>query len=113
MPAGAATVGRDAGCEVTVEGPGVSGKHCRLRWDGRTWTVEDLGSRNGTAVNGVPVIPAEPVPLGPGDVLTLAGKHHFTPAYGRPAAPKGPRLLAAALAAAGAAGGGAAWWFLS
>ena len=114
VPAGAATVGRDAGCGVTVEGPGVSGKHCRLRWDGRAWTVEDLGSRNGTAVNGVPVLPAEPVPLAPGDALTLAGKHHFTLAYGRPGAPKGPRLLAAAvfaLTAAAAAGG--AWWLSS
>ena len=112
VPEGASTVGRDAACRVTVEGPGVSGKHCRLRWDGRTWTVEDLGSRNGTAVNGVPVIPAEPVPVGPGDVLTLAGKHHFTLAYGRPGAPKGPRLLAAGLAALTAAAGGAAWWLL-
>ena len=112
VPDSPATVGRDAACGVTVEGPGVSGRHCRLRWDGRAWLAEDLGSRNGTAVNGTPVGPASPAVLGPGDVLTLAGKHHFTLAYGRPGTPKGPRALAAAAALfTGAAG--AAWWFLS
>ena len=120
VPAASAVVGRGrdgaggngGGCDVPVDEPGVSGKHCRLTWDGGAWAVEDLRSRNGTAVNDVPVLPAEPVPVGPGDVLTLAGKYPFTLAYGRPGAPKGPRLLAAVFALLAAAAGGAWWvWF--
>ena len=109
IPAAEATVGRDAACDVPLDAAGVSGKHCRLRWDGRAWLVEDLASRNGTLLNDAPVVPADPVPVAPGDVLTLAGRHHLTLRYGRPGPPKGPRVLAALAAAALAAAGGA-WW---
>jgi len=44
----------------------ISGHHTRLRWDGSTWWVEDLGSRNGTYLNGHQCAPhqAEPVTSG-------------------------------------------------
>jgi ABC-type multidrug transport system ATPase subunit/pSer/pThr/pTyr-binding forkhead associated (FHA) protein len=45
-------VGAAATCDIKPESSYVSGKHCRLEYDGATWTVEDLGSRNGTFVNG-------------------------------------------------------------
>ena len=38
-------------------------QHARLRLDNDTWLIEDLGSRNGTLVNGVP-IQAGPIQLG-------------------------------------------------
>jgi pSer/pThr/pTyr-binding forkhead associated (FHA) protein len=46
------TVGRDAGCLVQVEDARVSKRHAVIRKAGEAWVVEDLGSRNGTRVNG-------------------------------------------------------------
>jgi hypothetical protein len=45
-------VGRDLTCELLLDDPSVSRRHARLSWKrGRFW-VEDLGSANGTTVNG-------------------------------------------------------------
>ena len=45
-------VGRDPACEVGVIDPEVSRKHARLAWQGEDFMLEDLGSTNGTFVNG-------------------------------------------------------------
>lgn len=45
-------VGREGTCDVTVADQGVSRRHAELRSDGRTLLVRDLGSRNGTWLNG-------------------------------------------------------------
>ncbi len=44
----------------------VSGHHARLEWDGAQWWVEDLGSSNGTLVNGlaIPGRARQPLPVG-------------------------------------------------
>ena len=107
---GRVTLGRDAACGVPLALPGVSGKHCALRWDGREWHAEDLGSRNGTAVNRRPLARGDEAALRPGDVLTLAGKYPFTLRFGRRVRPPGPRLVAAALALLAAAAAGGWWW---
>lgn len=45
-------LGRSAGCHVTIEDPLVSRQHARISvWSDRA-TIEDLGSRNGSMVNG-------------------------------------------------------------
>jgi len=44
-------IGRE-GQEVTVDDPGVSRRHALLRVAGEVVTIEDLGSLNGTFVNG-------------------------------------------------------------
>src|SRR5262249_8677591 len=64
-------VGRHPGCDRLLPHPRVSRRHCAF-WlrDGRAW-VEDLGSRNGTRLNGEPLTKASP--LGEGDRLDLAG----------------------------------------
>jgi len=51
-PAGV-TIGRDGGCDVTLDNPGVSRRHAQIYRDpfGR-WVVEDLNSRNGVWVGG-------------------------------------------------------------
>ncbi|RMG50972.1 MAG: FHA domain-containing protein, partial [Gammaproteobacteria bacterium] len=49
---GEVTVGRVAGNTIVVEDATVSGKHAKLTCAAGTWTVEDLGSTNGTFVNG-------------------------------------------------------------
>jgi hypothetical protein len=45
-------VGRHAACDLRVESPLVSTEHASLRWTGDGWTLKDLGSRNGTFVDG-------------------------------------------------------------
>ncbi|MBI3269565.1 MAG: AAA family ATPase [Planctomycetes bacterium] len=44
--------GRSMGCGLRLPDHGVSREHTRFRRDGETWFVEDLGSRNGTRLNG-------------------------------------------------------------
>ena len=65
------TIGRNADCQVIVNYPNVSAHHARLTWDGQTFVVEDVGSTNGTFVNGYRL--TGPVQFRPGDVLSLAG----------------------------------------
>jgi len=61
-------VGRDADCEVTLEGALTSRRHARLRRTGSSWFVEDLESRNGITLNGEAIRQA---PLTSGDVLRI------------------------------------------
>jgi len=64
-------VGRHHGCDRRIHSPLVSRRHCRFSLrDDRVW-VEDLGSLNGTFLNGKPV--RGPRPLAEGDRLDLAG----------------------------------------
>jgi hypothetical protein len=46
------TLGAEAGNDLVLNDPLVSGRHARLRWDGVGWWLEDVGSTNGTLVNG-------------------------------------------------------------
>lgn len=45
-------VGRDEACDITLKGPLVSRKHCQFVGGGDKYAVQDLGSANGTYVNG-------------------------------------------------------------
>jgi pSer/pThr/pTyr-binding forkhead associated (FHA) protein len=46
-------IGSRAPCDIVVDSPGVSGRHCRLTSTSDGYIIEDLGSTNGTHVNGV------------------------------------------------------------
>jgi len=45
-------VGRSTDCDLVLREPSVSGRHARMSWRGDTILVEDLGSANGTYVDG-------------------------------------------------------------
>lgn len=64
-------IGSTADCDIVVDHPGVSKKHCRLRREGTTFTLEDLASTNGTFVNDVRVV--RPVDVKPTDLVRLGG----------------------------------------
>ena len=70
------TVGRatsSADWEICLKDPSISRPHARLeRLDGN-WVLYDLGSANGTAVNGTPVVNEAGRVLHDGDVITLGG----------------------------------------
>ncbi|WP_341501935.1 FHA domain-containing protein [Gallaecimonas sp. GXIMD4217] len=46
------TLGRDPHCQICIEDGSVSRQHARFLGAGRGWTLEDLGSKNATTVNG-------------------------------------------------------------
>jgi hypothetical protein len=52
---GETIVGRDPDCGVVVEDDRVSRRHAAFSYGSLGWTVTDLGSKNGTLVNGVRV----------------------------------------------------------
>jgi pilus assembly protein CpaF len=64
------TIGREAGNEIVIEDAQVSRRHAQLTRQGNTYLVEDIGSTNGTYVNGKRV--TAPVLLSNGDMLGLA-----------------------------------------
>ena len=49
-------IGRSPSCTISLEDAKVSRKHVRLQIDDGSAKAQDLGSRNGTLVNGVPVM---------------------------------------------------------
>lgn len=55
-------VGRDEAANVRLDDPGVSRRHARILVGGSGALIEDLGSKNGTFIDGRPVA-ASPVPL--------------------------------------------------
>ncbi|MFM8355726.1 MAG: FHA domain-containing protein, partial [Gammaproteobacteria bacterium] len=46
------TIGRETSCELQLDDPMVSRQHARVHALGGGWRIEDLGSRNGTRVDG-------------------------------------------------------------
>lgn len=74
-------IGRRESCDICLRFPNVSGRHCELSFSEGVWSIRDLGSTNGTKVNGQQV----PVKaLRPGDEITIA-KRRFTIQYSLPA----------------------------
>ena len=57
-------LGRDAEVEIPIDHDAVSRRHARIRRRGDQLTVEDLGSRNGTLVNGQPITAARRLTAG-------------------------------------------------
>jgi CheY-like chemotaxis protein len=80
-------IGREIGCDVRILDPMVSRRHCRIDWHEGSPIVQDLGSSNGTAVNGEEI--SEPHVLHEGDLLQLGGcvfavRLHDGPPLGTP-----------------------------
>ncbi len=69
------TLGRAGGCQVTIDDTYVSQLHARLFLREGQYYVEDLGSTNGTYLNGVPL--SGPQPLHDGDRIRI-GDSEFT-----------------------------------
>ncbi len=63
-------IGRDPSCDRQIDNIKVSRKHCRLFLEGNSWFVEDLGSSNGTFLNGAKVLKSKIISS---DILTVGG----------------------------------------
>lgn len=66
---GGAIIGRSRKCEIVLEDPNVSRRHAELRPRGGSWILTDLGSTNGSRVNGRPI--TGPTVVTPGDEIEL------------------------------------------
>jgi len=54
-------IGRREDCAIVLPSNTVSRRHAQIRREGRTFYLSDLGSTNGTLLNGEPVIGEEPL----------------------------------------------------
>jgi hypothetical protein len=66
---GVTVLGRSPDCQVTIEDPLVSRQHARIHVQGEHIVFEDLGSRNGSRVNGV--VTRGTVPIQDGDRIRI------------------------------------------
>jgi hypothetical protein len=64
-------IGRGAGADLVLPSAAISRQHARLNGTPDALTVTDLGSGNGTSVNGVPCLKGEILYLETGDILVL------------------------------------------
>jgi len=64
------TIGR-SDADLRIESQAVSRRHVNLNGTRRELTVSDLGSSNGTSINGVPCLEGEIMFIEPGDTLVL------------------------------------------
>jgi predicted component of type VI protein secretion system len=70
-------IGRRESSDIVLRFPNVSGTHCELSLVAGHWVVKDLGSSNGTKVNGTRVSESR---LDPGDKVSI-GRHEYEVSY--------------------------------
>jgi DNA-binding NtrC family response regulator len=69
LPPGPFTIGRAPEANLVIDDPSISRLHTRLLVTDHSVVLSDLGSRNGTLLNGARIV--EPRAVAPGDVITL------------------------------------------
>jgi len=112
-------IGRDPWSDHVVDDVAVSGAHAMVLWDGAGWAVRDLGSRNGTRVDGALIAVGAPVAL-ERDATLQVGPERFVLVDDRPprpmiVGPAGTVLLEAAVTVPASEvyivpGGDGQWW---
>lgn len=71
LPVGQAVLGRDPSCELVLAFPLVSRRHAQFNCTEMDCEITDLGSANGTSLNGVKLTPQAPVSLSGGSIITI------------------------------------------
>ena len=86
-------IGRRPSCDICLDFERISGKHCEIRFFNGLWHIRDIGSTNGTTVNGLKYATEQSVLP---DVEIGIGGHLYTIDY-EPAGPssvvEGAQLL--------------------
>jgi len=62
-------IGREEGMDIALQDPESSRRHALISWRGGQFVIEDLGSTNGSFVNGVQI--TAPQVLNPGDSIGI------------------------------------------
>ncbi len=68
---GEAVIGRSPECDIVINESYISQKHLIIWYENGDWYLEDLGSRNGTVINGKRI--QREVILDPEDVISIGG----------------------------------------
>lgn len=87
-----AILGRAVDCSVVLPHETVSRRHAALARHGKLWFLDDLASRHGTALNGVPLQPSKPAGLEHDDTITI-GPWSFRVDLGLTTRPIGATLI--------------------
>jgi hypothetical protein len=58
LAGGRTIIGRGSEADITVDDTGISRKHLEILWDGKRGQANDLGSTNGSKLNGLPLTKA-------------------------------------------------------
>ena len=80
-------VGRGKSCQIRLSDARASRVHCRVYLQDGQWTIEDMGSANGTLVDGEFLAPRTPRALEGGEALVVGSTsvHFVTDAHPQPA----------------------------
>ena len=70
-PGESVVLGRSSACDLWIDAPRASRRHCEVRAAGDGHEILDLGSTNGTTLNGAPF--SDAMPLTDGDRVDAAG----------------------------------------
>jgi len=84
-------IGRRHNCDLRVPLRSVSRRHCQLNHDDGLWRIRDLGSRNGTYLNGKRVDEAV---INAGDSIKIGPLAFLFQIDGKPVAVSQPDLVA-------------------
>jgi len=57
--------------DLVIDSPAVSRRHARINGSANALTISDLGSSNGTSINGIPCLEGETMYIEPGDTIIL------------------------------------------
>lgn len=80
-------VGRSSVCLIVVDDPRASAEHAAIAWSGECWEIRDLGSLNGTWLDGRRLLPGERAPVRRDARLAFGDGDPWILADDRPAGP--------------------------
>lgn len=69
--------GRDSTCNIHIDDARVSRRQFEIRKSGSSYSIIDLGSVNGTLLNGNPISTTDPTPLKSGDAISVLENYFY------------------------------------
>jgi hypothetical protein len=80
-------VGRSPACSIVIDDPQISAEHATIAWSGEHWELRDLGSLNGTWLDGRRLAAGERAPVQRDARLAFGGGDAWILADDRPVGP--------------------------